>query len=121
MKELETEFSENFVQLMKNRMIVSYHKYGALADAYPHRVNAIESLNKRLEKYEGDGNTEWLVDVANFAMIEFMYPRHKDAHFEGTDSDKSPGRVFNNGEQNANGNIDDCVLKLRVKYLQIGD
>jgi hypothetical protein len=31
--------------------------------------------------------------VANFAMIEFMHPRHPQAHYKATDSDGSPGRV----------------------------
>jgi hypothetical protein len=33
------------------------------------------------------------MDVSNFAMIEFMLPRHPQAHFQGTDDDASPGRV----------------------------
>jgi hypothetical protein len=33
------------------------------------------------------------MDVANFAMIEFMLPRHPQAHFKGTDDDGSPGRI----------------------------
>lgn len=91
-KILATEFSEEFAQGMKNRMEVSYHKYGPLADAYPHKVDAIGSLSERLHKYAETGNTEWLIDVANFAMIEFMHPRHPQAHFKGTDDDASPGR-----------------------------
>jgi len=96
----ETEFSEKFAQGMADRMTVSFCKYGAVADAYPHRVDAIASLKKRLEKYERDGNTEWLMDVANFAMIEFMRPRHPDAHYKPTDSKASPGRQWV-GEVNA--------------------
>lgn len=95
----ESEFSDLFVQYMKNRMAVSFHKYGPVADAYPHKVDAVASLKKRLERYAETGNTEWLVDAANFAMIEFMYPRHPKAHFEGTDSDASPGRVSAEGKQ----------------------
>ncbi len=89
-----TEFNKTFVQGMADRMSVSYYKYGAVSDAYPLKVNALESLVKRLQKYQRDGNTEWLVDAANFAMIEFMCPSHKDAHFTPTDSNKSPGRMW---------------------------
>jgi hypothetical protein len=89
-----TEFSERFAQGMADRMAVSFCKYGAVRDAYPSRVDAIASLKKRLDKYEQDGNTEWLMDVANFAMIEFMHPRHPEAHFEATDSKASPGRAW---------------------------
>lgn len=88
-----SEFSEPFVKGMKDRMAVSYFKYGKVADAYPHKVNAIESLHKRLDRYLETGNTEWLMDVANFAMIEFMHPAHPEAHFRATDSNESPGRA----------------------------
>jgi len=47
----------------------------------------------RMRKYAETGNTEWLIDAANFAMIEFMHPRHPHAHFTGTDDDASPGRT----------------------------
>ncbi len=87
-----SEFSEEFVKGMRNRMTVSFHKYGPIKEAYPHKISAIKSLRERLEKYEETGNTEWLVDAANFAMIEFMLPSHPEAHFRGTDSHESPGR-----------------------------
>lgn len=93
---------------MANRMAVSYHKYGPVAEAYPEKVDAIESLKTRLKLYmEGGevkgvkiepGNTEYLMDVANFAMIEFMHPKHKKAFFKATDSNGSPGRNWNDGQ-----------------------
>lgn len=88
-----TEVSEKFVQGMRDRMAVSYFKYGPVANAYPHKVNALESLRMRLDKYMDTGNTEFLMDAANFAMIEFMCPSHPRAHYQPTDSDQSPGRA----------------------------
>jgi len=73
-------------------MAMSFFKYGPVREAYPHKVSAIESLRRRLDRYEQSGNTEWLIDVANFAMIEFMYPSHPQAHFRPTDAAESPGR-----------------------------
>jgi hypothetical protein len=95
---LKTEFSEDFIQKMKNRIITSHYKYGWMKDSYNRKhkednVNAIATLKKRLELYEETGNTEWLVDVGNFAMIEFMYPQHPCAHFRATSSEESPGLV----------------------------
>lgn len=87
-----SEYSLEFIEGMKTRMAVSFYKYGAIADAYPHKVSALESLHKRLDKYMDTGNTEFLIDAANFAMIEFMLPSHPDAHFRPTDSNESPGR-----------------------------
>ena len=92
-----SEFSFPFVQGMANRMAVSFHKYGAVADAYPHRMDAVASIAQRVAKYQETGNTEWLMDVANYAMIEYLHPRHPDAHFSATDSDASPGRIDQDG------------------------
>lgn len=93
----EREFSDAFVLGMRQRMRVSYFKYGALAKAYPKKLDAIKSLHVRLKKYEETGNTEYLIDAANFAMIEFMHPKHPEAHFTAEDSHASPGRVFSDG------------------------
>jgi hypothetical protein len=101
-----SEFSDKFVDGMKNRMLVSFHKYGKVADAYPHKVNAIASLTQRLDMYAETGNTEYLMDVANFAMIEFMLPAHEAAHFKGTDSSGSPGRTTQSGRVTKKGNED---------------
>jgi hypothetical protein len=90
---LKTEFSETFVKGMRDRMVVSFHKYGKVAQAKG-KVNFIASLTDRLRKYAETGNTEWLIDAANFAMIEFMHPSHPEAHFAGTDADASPGRIL---------------------------
>lgn len=88
-----TEYSKTFIQGMLDRMSTSWHKYGRVSDAYPHKVNALESLQKRIERYQETGNTEWLMDVGNFAMIEFMHPSHPEAHYRPTDSNESPGRA----------------------------
>lgn len=90
---LNRDFSEDFVQKMRNRVAVSHYKYGWVNDTYPHLADAIASLEQRLALFKETGNTEYLVDVANFAMIEFMHPRHPKAHFKSTDSDRSPGLI----------------------------
>jgi hypothetical protein len=89
----ESEYSLQFIQGMIDRMRMSYFKYGAVRDAYPHKVNALESMQKRLDKYMDTGNLEWLIDMANFCMIEFMASSHPSAHFKPTDSHESPGRA----------------------------
>lgn len=90
---LKRDFSENFVQKMRNRILMSHYKYGWMKDTYPELADAGACLEQRFALYKETGNLEHLVDVANFAMIEFMYPRHPNAHFKGTDSDSSPGLV----------------------------
>ena len=63
-----------FHERMRQSMTVSFYKYGPVKDAYPHKVNALASLGKRLKLYVETANRDYLVDVANFAMIEFMFP-----------------------------------------------
>lgn len=87
---LATEYSEEFDKLRKNRMIVSFYKYGPVKVNYKEGlIEAIPSLEKRLEMYKDTGNVEYLADIANFAMIEFMHPQHPKAHFAPTDDGKS--------------------------------
>jgi len=94
MQEIKSEYSIEFDKLRQNRMEMSYYKYGPIKENYGNKlVSAIKNLEKRLEMYKETGNTEYLADIANFAMIEFMYPQHEKAHFKATDSDKSPGLI----------------------------
>jgi hypothetical protein len=117
-----SEFSERFVQGMADRMTTSRHKYGPVADAYPHKVNAIASLKVRLAKYEETGNTEYLMDMANFAMIEYMHPRHPRAHFKAEDSLQSPGRVRNDGSLSQVANTHEQeLIRSGFRYSRDGD
>jgi hypothetical protein len=96
---MPSQFSEEFAQMMRDRMAVSFAKYGDIRDAYPHKVDALESADQRLQEYQKTGNTEFLVDAANFLMIEFMLPRHPRAHFRATGSHESPGRTTLGGDR----------------------
>ncbi len=82
-----------FLQAMMNRMGVSYHKYGSIAAKFPHEANGVDQIFQRCQKYAETGNVEWLIDAANYCMIEALRPSHPDAHFRSTDSDESPGRI----------------------------
>lgn len=106
---LYRDTSRRFHDLMDAAMLVSGHKYGAVADAYPEKVHAVglkakeeASLEKRLRLYRETGNVEYLVDIANFAMIEFTHPRHPKAHYTPTDASGSPGRVGIAGQNQMN-------------------
>lgn len=85
---LETEYCEEFDEIRKKMMIMSYFKYSLAKDNYEKykSINAIENIKKRLEKYEETKNTEFLADVANFAMLEFMFPSIEGAKYTPTDS-----------------------------------
>jgi hypothetical protein len=99
-----SQVSPAFMIGMANRMALSFEKYGHFREAYPHKVDAIESGLLRLKKYRETGNTEYLMDAANFMMIEFMAPKHANAHFKAEDSGTSPGRVGTDGTTSAKAN-----------------
>lgn len=88
---LKQDFSESFVFKMKNAIEMSHYKYGDARKTYPELAQAYKCIQERLDLYVKTQNKEYLVDVANFAMLEFLYPAFENAHYTPTDSDKSPG------------------------------
>lgn len=91
---LKTEYSERFDDIRKRAMATSYYKYGpARANYVNGNINAIESMQKCVEKYRETGNTEYLCDAANYLMLEFMYPQHKKAHFTSTTKEKESAGI----------------------------
>lgn len=96
--QLRSQINVQFIQGMLDRMFTSFYRYGPIQEGFPHKVDAIGCLKMRLEKYEETGNTEWLMDVSNFAMIEFTLPKHPKAHFRATEGHESPGGITNEGK-----------------------
>lgn len=114
-KILKTQVSEQFLKGMVARMEMSYFKYGDVKEAYPDKIDAMESMRQRLKKYYATKNTEFLIDAANFLMIEFMFPRLEGTFFQATDSDQSPGRTTTLGIETDRPNI------VRHSYTREGD
>ena len=87
------EYSEEFDRLRKNRVEVSFHKYGPARKNFGGgRVDALKTAELCIEAFKKDHNTEHLVDAANYLMFRFMYP-YPGESFEATDSSKSVGTV----------------------------
>lgn len=87
------EYSEEFDKLRKNRVEVSFFKYGPAKKNFKEgRVDAIGSLELCLDKFKKTGNTEYLLDVANYAMFRFMFPLPGE-YFKATDSSESAGTI----------------------------
>lgn len=94
MSVLDAEYSTKFDDLRKNRVEVSYYKYGLIKENYGKGyINALESHDRAIKKYIETGNTEYLCDAANYLMFEFMYPQKAGAYFKATDSGESAGVV----------------------------
>lgn len=87
---MPSDFNQDFAKKMEARMATSYHKYGSWVKNRKF-VDAMANVQKRIDLYNQTGNTEHLVDAANFLMMEFTLPVHPNAHFRATDTDESPG------------------------------
>ena len=87
--EEDSDFSAEFAKLMQNRMDCSRHKYGKWKDNQK-IVDCKANFLRRWEEYERTGNTEFLVDCANFAMMEWLLSKHSGAHFRPTESHEAP-------------------------------
>lgn len=88
------DYNEYFDKLRKNRVEVSFFKYGPASKNFGEGlVDALGTMEQCVEKYKKTGNTEYLVDAANYLMFEFTYPKHSNAHFKATDSSESAGIV----------------------------
>jgi hypothetical protein len=87
------DYSEQFDKERKYRVEVSYHKYGPARKNFGEgRVDAIATAERCLDAFKKDGNTEHLVDAANYLMFRFMYPMPGE-FFKPTDSSGSVGTV----------------------------
>lgn len=90
---LKQEYSEQFDKERKNRVEVSFYKYGPARKNFGEgRVDAIGSLELCLDKFKKTHNTEYLLDVANYAMFRYMFPMPGES-FKPTDSNDSAGTV----------------------------
>lgn len=92
--DMSKEYSEEFDRLRKNRVEISYYKYGPVRRNFSTgNVQAIPTMELCVKKYQETGNKEYLLDAANYIMFEYMYPQHPKAHFRATSSEESAGIV----------------------------
>lgn len=90
---LKREYSTEFDKLRQNRVEVSFHKYGSARDNFAGgRVDAIATAELCIDAFKKDGNTEHLIDAANYLMFRYMYP-YPGEHFKSTGSSESVGTV----------------------------
>ena len=90
---LKSEYSEQFDKERKNRIEISFHKYGSARDNFASgRVDALATAELCLDAYKKDHNSEHQIDAANYLMFRFKYPMPGD-HFTPTDSSGSVGTV----------------------------
>jgi hypothetical protein len=89
------QINHQFIQGMLDRMAQGFHVYGhALRE--DHKPDSIACLKLRIKKYRETHNTEFLIDAANYAMMEFMKPKDSKAFFLPTTKRESPGAILQN-------------------------
>lgn len=88
---MKQDWSGEFVAKRERAIEISHYKYGWMSDTYPEPAQAVKCIQERLDLYNKTHNLDYLVDIANFAMIEYKHPSYSDAHYTPQDSDKSPG------------------------------
>ena len=84
---LDSNFSWRFIVLMANRMIFGHFRYGTTIGERVKgpKVWNVKAIEKHLAAYKRAGNVEHLVDIGNYAMVEFENPSHPRHHFKAED------------------------------------
>lgn len=91
--DINKEYSAEFDRLRKNRVEVSFYKYGPARDNFGGgRVDALKTAEMCIEAFKKDHNTEHLIDAANYLMFRYMYP-YDGEYFKATDDNGSVGTV----------------------------
>lgn len=96
------DFKPKFVEHMVNAMLMSHFKYGWVKDKPSSHYKMLSGFEEKA--YHKDGNDEHLVNIANYAMMQYMTDDTRpdyisiaadamrsfnESRYEGTDSDKS--------------------------------
>ena len=83
-----TEWSPTFEQLMRNRLIMGALRYGTLEEKRhrPVPYDLIGAIKSKIELYDRTGNLEYMVDIANYCLLEFELGDHPTRHFEALDN-----------------------------------
>jgi hypothetical protein len=85
----KTEWFPEFEHLMRNRLIMGAFRYGLLEHKAKTNYNMLAYLQEKVDMYVKTGCKEALVDIANMAGLEFMFPSHPNAHWTAWDDDSS--------------------------------
>ena len=84
----ESEWSPLFEQLMRNRLIMGALRYGLINAPNKPTYDRVASIKKRADLYKQTGNDEFLVDIANLCLLEFIEGIHPQKHFSAVDDTK---------------------------------
>lgn len=118
------EFAEllpKFVRGMIDRILMSAPKYGKITPEVVKGRDWMKSIQLRLDKFGEDGNTEWLMDVANFMVMMSTFPCHPQWHFRSTTSEESPGIIIGSDQRHLFHPQDRGVVERHLRDQRSGD
>ena len=81
----QTEWSPEFEAYMHNRLVMGAIRYGKINQNGKPKYDRTGTMHKKIDLYLHTGNKECLVDLANYAMVEYMEPTINGTYFEATD------------------------------------
>lgn len=83
-KEIDTKvWCHRFFDLMRNRLLMGRLRYGPMKSKSTH--NLVKAMKDKITLYEKTGNDELMVDVGNYAMLQFSRGTHPTKHFSALD------------------------------------
>lgn len=68
---------------MRNRLEMGFLRYGGASEKT--KYDLTKAIETKLALYKESGNTENLVDIGNYAMLEFKFGTHPKKHFYAGD------------------------------------
>jgi hypothetical protein len=80
-----SEWSFEFEQFMRNRLIMGSFRYGRLGAKGKPQFDRVSYIQRLVIEYRETGNLECLVDIANLALVEFVEGIHPKRHFKAVD------------------------------------
>lgn len=90
----QSEWSYEFEELMRNRLIMGVFRYGyKLGAKGKPQFDRIGSAIRHLKQYRDTGNLEHLVDAANLCLVEFVEGKHPNQHFNAVDDGDHAERI----------------------------
>lgn len=63
-------------------------RYGTMEQKRKRAVpwDLVGAIKKKLELYDATGNLEYMVDIANYCLLEFEFGSHPKRHFTALDN-----------------------------------
>jgi hypothetical protein len=82
--DLMARIHDDFPQMMDDRLAMGELRYGKTKTSVA-KFRDFKKAGERMALYMATGNTEHLIDAANFLRLEFKRSKHPKRHFKSSD------------------------------------